>query len=69
MFEPEYCTPEVAALTAATSAVRGRGVPGPDICLGADVTALFEIRQEIEGLLAERLVPFGARDLQDLDGA
>lgn len=69
MFEPEYCTREVTALVAATAAVRGRGVPGPDISVGADVKALLVLRRELDGLLAERLVPFVARDLHDLEGA
>lgn len=69
IFEPEHCTREVTALVAATAAVRGRGVPGPDISVGADVKALLVLRRELDGLLAERLVPFTARDLHDLEGA
>lgn len=69
MFETEHCTREVAALIAATAAVRARGVAGPDISLGSDVKALLTLRRELDGLLAERLVPFVARDLPDLEGA
>ena len=69
MFEPEYCTREVTALVAALAAVRSRGVPGPDVSLGADVKALLVLRRELDGLLAERLTPFVSRDLHDLEGA
>jgi hypothetical protein len=69
MFDTDYCSTVVTELTAAVGAVRAAGVPEVDMTLGSDVKQLLRLRLQIEGLLAERLVPFVSRDLADLEGA